>query len=311
MRLARFAIAVCAVLVMTGCSATEEDASTEQSSAGADEAVVTTQAPEPLELPRGGEEVFPTYRLFGYSGAPGSEALGRLGIGDLDERVVEMEERGEEFSEDREQLPVLELIATIVHPVPGGDGMYRTRVSDEVVQDYLDAARRNDGILLLNIQPGLGDFIDEVEYWEDFLVEPDVGVALDPEWAIEEGQVPGQVYGQTSGSELDEVARYLADLVEENELPEKVMVYHQVHVGVVQDEDDLRPHEGVVLIKSVDGIGDPQSKIDTYNLVNENKPEHVVAGFKLFYEEDAEYGPLMTAAEVLALDPQPEYILFE
>jgi len=264
-----------------------------------------------VELPRGGTELFPRYRLFGYSGAPDSTGLGRLGIGDLDERVVEMQERGEEYAGGREVMPVLELIATIVHAVPGQDGMYRTHQPDEVVQDYLEAARRHDGILLLNIQPGRADFLDEVKHWEDYLVEPDVGVALDPEWAVEEGQTPGRVYGRTTGDELDDVAAYLADLVAEHDLPEKVMVYHQVHKGVVRQESDLRPHESVVLIKSVDGIGGPGSKIETYDSVNETTPKGVVAGFKLFYEEDAVLGPIMTGDEVLAMRPVPQYILFE
>ena len=73
----------------------------------------------------------------------------------------------------------------------------------------------------------------------------------------------------------------------------------------------MEPHEGVVVIKSVDGIGAPTDKIKTYNLVNETKPDFVVPGFKLFYDEDAALGPIMTGDEVLGLDPQPEYILFE
>ena len=274
----------------------------------------TTEAPtEPavIELPRGGTEIFPDYRLFGYSGLPGSPGMGKLGIGDLDERVDEMEERGAEFAGGRDLLPVLELIATVVHPTPGPDGMYRTYNPESVIQDQLDAARRHDGILLLNIQPGRADFIDEVKHYEKWLVEPDVGVALDPEWAVEEGQVPGTVYGRTSGAELNEVAEYLSDLVEENGLPEKVMVYHQVHPGVVRDELDMEEFPGVVEIKSVDGIGAATDKIKTYNLVNETKPEFVVPGFKLFFEEDLVLGPLMTGDEVLALHPQPEYILFE
>lgn len=276
-----------------------------------DDAEQTTEAPQAAQLPRGGTEFFPEFRLFGYSGLPGSPGMGRMGIGDLDERVVEMEERGEEYAGGREQVPVLELIATVVHPTPGADGMYRTYIPESVIQDHLDAAREHDGILLLNIQPGRADFIDEVEHYEQWLTEPDVGVALDPEWAVNEGQVPGEVYGSTTGGELDGVAEYLAGLVEEHDLPEKVMVYHQVHTSVVQDEHDLRPHDGVVLIKSVDGIGSAEDKITTYNRVNESKPDHVIPGFKLFYEEDAVHGPIMTGEQVLALDPQPEYILFE
>lgn len=290
---------------------TSEPAPGDEQEPPADDTEVTSEAPQALELPRGGTEIFPDYRLFGYSGLPGSPGMGRMGIGDLDERVEEMEERGQEYAGGRDLLPVLELIATVVHPTPGSDGMYRTYIPEEVIEDHLEAARRHDGILLLNIQPGRSDFLDEVEHYEKWLVEPDVGVALDPEWAVDEGQIPGEVYGRTTGQELDEVAEYLASLVRDHGLPEKVMVYHQVHLDVVRDEADLRPHEGVVLIKSVDGIGAPSDKVKTYDRVNESKPEHVVAGFKLFYEEDAVLGPVMTGEEVLELDPQPEYILFE
>src|SRR5699024_8862699 len=173
----------------------------------------TSEAPQVAELPRGGTEIFPEYRLFGYSGLPGSPGMGRMGIGDLDERVVEMEERGQEYAGGRDLLPVLELIATVVHASPGEDGMYRTYIPESVIQDHLDAARRHDGILLLNIQPGRSDFIDEVRHYEQWLVEPDVGVALDPEWAVSEGQIPGRVYGSTTGAELSEVAEYLSGLV--------------------------------------------------------------------------------------------------
>jgi hypothetical protein len=37
----------------------------------------------------------------------------------------------------------------------------------------------------------------------------------------------------------------------------------------------------------------------------------VHAGFKLFFDEDAERGPLMTPRQVLALHPKPEYVMYE
>ncbi|MDO5533433.1 MAG: hypothetical protein Q4F65_02125 [Propionibacteriaceae bacterium] len=262
-------------------------------------------------LPRGGQTIFPEYRLFGYSGYPGAAALGRLGTGDIDERMVEIEQVGEDFRHDRKLLPVMELIAVTVHGEPGSDGMYRTRVSDEIIQSWLDTAREHKGLLLLNIQPGRAKFIDEVRHLEKWLVEPDVGLALDPEWAVGADETPGKVFGKTSGPELDEVARYVAGLVAEHNLPEKVVLYHQLHADIVADEDQLVPHEGVVLIKSVDGIGTSVAKTGLYNRLVSATPDHVHLGFKLFYEEDARHGPLMSPDEVMGLDPQPEYILYE
>ena len=288
----------------------EEDAGeAADAGSGGDTAAGTTEGP--LELPRGGTELFPRYRLIGYAGYPGSPGMGRLGIGDLDERVEEIEPELGDFVGDREPMPTLELIASIAHPVPGADGSYRTHAPDEVIDDYLAAANRHDAILLLNIQTGAVPFLEEVQNFEEWLVEPNVGVALDPEWAVEPGQVPGEVYGRTSGEELNEVAAYLADLVEEHGLPEKAMVYHQVHEGVVQDEGDFVAHDGVVAIKSVDGIGHPNDKVATFDRVNESTPDHVRGGFKLFLEEDAVFGPIMTAEEVAELDPEIEYLMVE
>ncbi len=126
------------------------------------------------------------------------------------------------------------------------------------------------------------------------------------------GQRPGRAYGHTTGAELNGVAAYLAGLVKKYDLPEKVMVYHQVAASVVRKESGLKDHDGVAIIKSVDGLGPPGPKINTYRVVNQTTPKHVHAGFKLFYTEDARGGSrLMTPKEVLALKPRPEYVLYE
>ena len=321
----RFLLLAGALALLVGCapavSVTSPSPSGDATSASATASATPSSTPTPtptptpeplLELPRGGREVFPTYRLFGYSGYPGAPGQGRLGIGDLDARMVEMEKRGQAFTGTRALLPVMELIAVTVHGVPGKDGMFRTRVSDTVIEEWLAMARQHQALLLLNIQPGRADFIDELKHFEKWLVEPDVGVALDPEWAVEPGQIPGRVFGRTSGAELNECAAYLAGLVEKQDLPEKVMVYHQLHLNIVRNESSLKAHEGVVLVKSIDGIGSPGAKVETWKLIVAKTPKIVHLGFKLFYEEDIrDGGRLMTAKEVLALKPQPEYVLFE
>ncbi|BDZ59683.1 hypothetical protein GCM10025872_33400 [Barrientosiimonas endolithica] len=299
---------------LAGC--TTDGGSTGASSArgsGAPSASSATATPTPRPtLPTGGRTIFPAHRLFGYSGSPASPALGRLGAGnDLNARVDEMLRQSTDFAAGRKILPVVELIATLVHPKPGADGMYRSRVERSVVDTYLAAARRAKGILLLNIQPGRAEFIDEVRYFESYLTQPDVGVALDPEWSVKEGQVPGRVFGSTTGAALDECARYLSGLVTKHDLPEKVMLYHQLHLSIVSQETDLKQHPGIALVKSIDGIGSPADKKKAYDMIVAQTPSYVRKGFKLFFEEDARSGPLMTAEQVLALSPQPEYVLYE
>ena len=268
-------------------------------------------APVVRELPRGGRSLFPEYRLVGYAGAPLSPALGRLGIGNLDERGRELERRARPYAAGRQILPVFELIATVAHARPGKDGQYRGRASDATIAEYLRAARRARALLLLNIQPGRADFLPETKAYERWLREPDVSVALDPEWAVERGQVPGRSYGRTTGKELDEVAAYLAGLVKTHRLPEKVMVFHQVAPSIVRQERRLRHHPGVEIVKSVDGIGSPGAKVATWRRLTTGMPGYFRGGFKLFYEEDRRSGPLMTPAQVLALRPQPDYVMYE
>ena len=284
-------------------------------------------SPKGPELPGGGRTIFPERRLVGYAGRTGSTALGRLGIGDADDRARELKRRAKPYAADgRKVLPVLEVIATTVQASAGRDGQYRSRMSDREVKRYLDVARRHDALLLLAIQPGRSDFLTEVKAYDRWLAEPDVGVALDPEWAMGKNQVPGRVFGSTTGAVLDGVARHLSEITVEKDLPEKVMVFHELAASIVTRESRLRQHRGVVQIKSIDGIGSRRprrprpaprdrpgaAKENTYRVVWRGTPKGVQPGFKLFYEEDREVGKqLMTPRQVLALKPRPAYVMYE
>ncbi|MFJ9412237.1 hypothetical protein [Streptomyces sp. NPDC101393] len=263
------------------------------------------------ELPRGGRELFPRYRLVGFCGLPGAVALGRLGTGDLGKRAGDIEKVARAYAAGREPLPVLELLAVVANASAGPDGTYRSRTPDDIIRRHHDMARKHRALLLLNIQPGRAKVLDEVKALRDWLVHPDVGLALDPEWEMGPGEVPGDSYGHTSGQELTDVARYVAELVDVHDLPQKPVVFHQVAGSVVRDESALRPQPGVALIKSADGIGSPGLKRGTWKQLVRKLPDGLHTGFKLFYEEDAESSRLMTPKEVLALRPQPEYVMYE
>lgn len=263
-----------------------------------------------VELPRGGREIFPEHRLVGFCGTPGAPALGRL-AGNLATKSKNVLTYANKY-QGRKVLPVFELIAVVVQGAPGKDNKWRRRVPDSVVDDYLHAARAAKALLLLNVQPGHSDFMTEVKSFERYLKEPDVGIALDPEWAMHGKQKPGAYYGQTTGATINEVASYLSDLVKANDLPEKALVFHQVNGYVVKDESVLVPHPGVALVKAVDGLGPRGAKINTYNFLVKTMPAAVHAGFKLFFDEDtANGGKLMTPEDVLTLKPEPEYVMYE
>lgn len=320
MRIRRLTVMALTMMLMAACAGTDgldrraRTVSPAVRTLSPTPALTPTPTPTPTqraELPRGGRELFPRYRLVGYAGRHGSEALGRLGIGNIDDRAAELMKRARGYREDRQILPVFELIATVATSFPADDGLYRVRATDAIIGGYLASARRHKALLLLNVQPGRADFLPEVVAYEKWLREPDVSVALDPEWAVSSRRVPGEVYGRTTGEELDSVAAYLADLVERYDLPEKPLVFHQVHASIVEDQEALRQHPGIVVIKSVDGIGSPAAKEATWRRLTTGMPEHFHSGFKLFFVEDKEEGPLMTSEQVLALTPKPDYVMHE
>lgn len=222
-----------------------------------------------------------------------------------------MKAYADKYPSDRKPMLVFELIVVVVQSWPGNDGKWRRRVEDSVVDDYLKAARQAKALLLLNIQPGQSDFMSEIKRYEKYLHEPDVGIALDPEWAVKPKQKPGVFYGQTTGTTINEIATYLSGIVTEDKLPEKALVFHQLNRYVVKDENVLVPPPGVAIIKSVDGLGPKHAKRVTYDDLLKLIAPGVHPGFKLFLDEDSKIGKVMTPPEVMALTPQPEYVMVE
>ena len=281
--------------------------------AGGDGAVSTSAAeeppamPKPVELPRGGRDIFPRHRVVAYYGAPQSEELGALGIGTPASAARRLERQAKAYVRpDRPVLPALELIAVIANADAGEDGMYRSRQRDAVIRRYLRAARRAKALLLLDIQPGRSDFFTETTRLEKWLKEPDVSLALDPEWRVQEGQVPGQVIGHVSAREVNATSAWLAQLVAKHDLPEKLLVIHQFTDDMVP-EQQLKPREGLATVLNVDGFGNQAVKKAKYRDFTRQAPD-AFHGFKLFYEEDTD---MMRPREVMRLRPKPVLVVYE
>ncbi|GAB2650737.1 hypothetical protein [Kribbella swartbergensis] len=262
------------------------------------------------QLPRGGRRLFPTYQLVAFVGAPGAPALGPLDS-NLDERARRLERLAASYRGGRVAQPVMELIVTTAQGAPGPDGKYRSRIDPEQIDKYLAVARKHRMLLMLDVQPGQAKPIDEIRRLERWLRQPDVGLAVDPEWQVGPGQVPGRVFGRTSGAELNGIAAYLSGLVTRYRLPEKLFVFHQLTPPIVRGETTLRAYPGVATVKSVDGIGNRGQKVATYRGLTTTLPKGIRTGFKLFYSEDTRHGALMTPAQVLALRPRPDLVIYE
>ena len=264
-----------------------------------------------VELPRGGDRIFPRHRVVGFYGAPQSPGLGALGIGSPAQAAKRLHRQARPYAriDSRKRiLPALELIAAIALAHPGGDGKYRFRQPREVIDRYLRVARKRRMLLLLDIQPGRSSFVAEAERLRPYLREPNVGLALDPEWNMGPGGVPGERIGSVEAGIVNQVSRLMARVVRRHDLPQKLLVVHQFTEEMVRGKGRLRARRNVAVVLNADGFGTPAQKRAKYRELAPPGRAQLEPGFKLFYEEDTD---LMSPAQVLELGPPPRFIVYE
>jgi hypothetical protein len=278
------------------------------------------------ELPRGGRVVLPRFRLVAYYGAPQRDELGQLGVGSPEQAGRDLLNQARPYAQPgRPVLPAFELIASLAQADAGADDTYRLRQASAVIERYLKAARAIKALLILDVQPGQSSFINEVRVLEPYLSQPDVGLALDPEWSLPAGHVPGKEIGSTDAATVNAVSSYLAAIVRARKLPQKVLIVHQFTEGMVTDRDKIANRPGVAIIHNVDGFGGADAKKNVYDKLAYRVGAGAAGatgvsgtvgtaadgrynGLKLFFHEDS---GLMAPAEVLALKPAPDVVVYE
>lgn len=209
-------------------------------------------------------------------------------------------------------VPAIDYIAVTAQYGPGADGMYRARMPDSQIDKAIALAERVNGIVILEVQPGLSDALTEAKELEPYLSLPQVHLAIDPEFAMNGRGLPGRVVGTVDATEMNAVVEYLSALVRDNALPPKVLVIHRYTRPMVTNAEDIAPSAEVQVVMDMDGWGPPSQKIASYEAYIEPYPVQFT-GFKLFYHNDSlRVGSrLLTPAEILDLMPQPSFIQYQ
>jgi len=148
---------------------------------------------------------------------------------------------------------------------------------------------------------------DEVRWLLPFLQRPNVHLALDPEFAMPAGQVPGARIGTMDAAAINGALRTLADLVDSHNLPPKLLVVHRFTEEMVTNPLKIATDPRVQVVMVMDGFGAPSVKTRQYDeLIVQPRVQYT--GFKLFYRHDQ---PLMTPEQVLLLEPAPDLIIYQ
>jgi len=88
-----------------------------------------------------------------------------------------------------------------------------------VIDRIVARARARGWITFLDVQPGLAPLGPEVDRLMPWLAEPDVHLAIDPEFAMPEGQKPGGRIGTLDAATINPVLERIARLVDSLGLP--------------------------------------------------------------------------------------------
>ena len=265
------------------------------------------------ELPGGGRRMFPDRRVVALYGTPGTPGLGVLGEYDVDEAVAAAKKKAKEYESlgTEPVQPGFEIITTLASASAGPDGDYSIAHTDEKILPLIDAAEKNDIHVILDLQPGRSTFLSQAKLYEELLVLPHVGLALDPEWRIEPNQVHLRQIGHVEVAEVNQVVTWLADLVKENNLPQKMLILHQFQVQMLRDVNDVdQSRSEIAVLIHVDGQGPQPTKQATWRTLHTNASTVKYWGWKNFYDEDIP-GPLSPSDTMTTVDPVPDFISYQ
>lgn len=259
--------------------------------------------------------LLPFNRILAYYGNFYSKGMGVLGeypeevmLGKLRAAVDEWEAA----DPSTPVIPAVHYILVTAQEAPQKDGTYRLRMPDSQIDIALALAEKVGGIVFLDFQVGLSTLQQELPVYEEYLKLPNVHLGIDPEFSMKTGARPGTVIGSFDASDINYAARYLQRLVQENDLPPKILVVHRFTWDMVTNYKQITPLPEVQIVMDMDGWGSKAKKIGTYVNVVAAEPVQFM-GFKLFYKNDLlpPSTGLFTPQELLKLSPQPIYIQYQ
>ncbi len=268
------------------------------------------KAPAPLP-----GSILPNKRIVAYYGNPLSKRMGALGEYPKEEMLRRLKIEVEKWETADPGHPVqaaLHLIAVVAQGEPGQVGKYRMVMPDKIVNEVYAWAREANAILFIDIQTGHEDIRTLLPRFEWILKNPDVHLAIDPEFnLIRSGKIPGTKIGTYDAADLNYTVGFLQTIVKKYKLPPKVFIVHRFTQNMVTNAHQIEFRPEVQVVMNMDGWGAPWLKRRSYKDYIVKEPVQYT-GFKLFYHNDTKKGdPLLTPREVLRLNPNPIYIQYQ
>jgi hypothetical protein len=261
----------------------------------------------PTTLPDGSRRLFPGHRIVAFYGAAGAPALGVLGTRSADGIWPRLATQADAYAGHGARiLPAYELITYVATGGAGNDHQYAFRIPDSTIASYAAAAKRHHALLILDIQPGRGQFLPDAKTLTRWLELPDVALALDPEWKLHGHQKPDRQIGHTDAGSINAVSAWLDQLTASRRLPQKLLLVHQFTPDMIRQKAAVAARPHIATVFNMDGFGNRADKLVKYRFLAEDT--HFPIGMKLFYKADK---GIFTAAKATHLHPAPAVVDYE
>lgn len=249
-------------------------------------------------------------RLVAPYGRPGTAVLGVLGEQGVRATMRLAAEYAAQYDglDPLPALPAVELITTLATAAPGPDGDYSQPLDRAVLRTWVDAAADAGVEVVLDLQPGRTDFPTQARQLEEFLAEPHVGLALDPEWRLGPDELHLRQVGSVSAAEVNATGDWFARLAEREGLPQQLFLVHQFRLDMVTERGTLRRWPQLREVIQMDGQGSQAEKDATWERLTDEPPAGWAFGWKQFHDEDT---TLRSPADTVALRPRPVLVTFQ
>jgi hypothetical protein len=264
-----------------------------------------------VQLPGGGQVLFPARRIVALYGAPGTPALGVLGHQGLAASIARAKATAAQYARLSKVpvIPSFEIIATVAEAKPGPSGTYSYESTVKSLRPWVTAASKAGMYVTLDLQPGRASLLAQAKRYRSLLELPNVGLALDPEWKLRPGQLPLRQIGSVSVTEVNQVASWLAWLTAKYHLPQKLLELHEFRLTMIQGIQRLDTrHDDLAIVINMDGQGAPGTKLHTWRAVVANAPKGVYFGWKDFYIKDT---PMLGPVRTIGHHPAPVLISYQ
>lgn len=245
------------------------------------------------------------FQMITFYGSPYGRALGILGNQARTQTDIMLQEHADMFQplDSRHAIPTYHMVTTVANVTPP---RYSHHAGMDIIEEWVAAAEENGYGAILDVQPGHVDVVEELNRVRHLLYKPHVHFAIDPEFMMGPGQVPGVYIGRATADEINRIQAQLHQIALETGV-KKVLMVHQFKDSMIVDKENIVNYSGVELLIDSDGAFSTAVKTNSY-LQYASEPGFEFGGIKYFYEYD-DYIP--TASEIMSLQPRPAIIIYQ